>query len=300
MHHIFLEMNHGSLLIFWPRLSIKNYPRNINTAQQIQIKASIIIIFHFVSSQFWFYDDDNNNAVVAINNKIKKQREKWKPKNQHSSYSFCNNDNDIKGRSEQTAIIIISTKSTQKILRFSLLLRNLWLRSHSIHNVIHCFFMNLKQYRMKKRSFLCFTSFSPFAFFPPKFPRKLKGCAIAPILLHFENVSKSLKDLKFFSRGSLQTTQMLKFSINNRNGSENTAADGAFYTQAKKPPFSQPSFLYIEMCMLNEFERKNKSEKEAGKNNGSRTTTTSAGGGGKSRLKPFKVGLVVAKKFYVT
>ena len=156
--------------------------------------------------------------------------------------------------------------------------------------------MNLKQYRMKKRSFLCFTSFSPFAFFPPKFPRKLKGCAIAPILLHFENVSKSLKDLEFFSRGSLQTTQMLKFSINNRNGSENTAADGAFYTQAKKPPFSQPSFLHIEMCMLNEFERKNKSEKEAGKNNGSRTT----GGGGKSRLKPFKVGLVVAKKFYVT
>ena len=52
--------------------------------------------------------------------------------------------------------------------------------------------------------------------------------------------------------------------------------------------------------MLNEFERKNKSEKEAEENNGSRTTTTSAGGGGKSRLKPFKVGLVVAKKFYVT
>ena len=73
-------------------------------------------------------------------------------------------------------------------------------------------------------------------------------CAIAPILLHFENVSKSLKDLKFFSRGSLQTTQMLKFSINNRNGSENTAADGAFYTQAKKPPFSQPVF-YTLRCV---------------------------------------------------
>ena len=118
----------------------------------------------------------------------------------------------LKGRSEQTAIII-STKSTQKILRlFTVALQLVVEREKPFYTQRNpLFFMNLKQYRMKKRSFRRAVVFPSFPFFPTEVPTKTKRLCNSPNCVAFwKRVKVSQRRFLSFSHGGLYRRKKAK------------------------------------------------------------------------------------------